>query len=486
MHIVSYRGPGMAGGVSAALARAWDTNLGSGTQWWHLKHHELNVASGPDAPANYVADIPAEVIEGHYRFCNEFLWPVMHDLAELARFVPQDYYYYQTFNHTLGWCILRAHAEDPQADFFVQDYQMALLPQFMRANAGFRSVVFWHIPWPKSVREDHAPYVAAIARGLLNAQALGFHTEEYAENFLNFVQQHCSEYGCDRESLVAYQKDSVQPAFAAGGGYALHNIRVGRQSSEMYRHATRMIVAPLGIDFDHWSSLSAQQDNTVWHPALVRTPFVLSVDRADYTKGVSNRIRAVDRFFESHPEWIGKIVFAQVCGKTRAGLDPFENYWNESRALHHELTARWSTDTWQPLLWIEKSFSTPELALAYRTAAAMLVNPVRDGLNLTAKEYVACQGKRPGVLVLSQGAGAWHELGSHSVEARPDDSIQMADAIHQSLSMSSHERAWRMAILKERVRSNTLNKWWHRFDTLLERRIKQIPSRVVNYLRETS
>ena len=485
MHIVSYRGPGMAGGVSAALARAWDTNLGSGALWWHLHEHELNVASGPDTPADNVAHVPAEVIEGHYRFCNEFLWPVMHDLPEYARFVPQDYYYYQTFNHTLGWCILRAHADEQHADFFVQDYQMALLPQFMRANAGFRSVVFWHIPWPKHVREDHVPYITAIARGLLSAHAVGFHTQEYAENFLRFVNENCAEYACDNDGLVAYQKDTLQGAFATGSE-GMSRIRVGKQSVESYRHATKLIVAPLGIDYEHWSTLAARQDNTVWHPALVRTPFVLSVDRADYTKGVSNRIRAIDSFLEQHPEWIGRIVFAQVCGKTRAGLSPFENYWNESRCLYNELTARWATDAWQPLLWIEKSFSSAELALAYRTAAAMLVNPVRDGLNLTAKEYVACQGSRPGVLVLSEGAGAWQELGSHCVEVCPADATQMGDAIHRSLTMDSHERAWRMAILKELVRGNTLSNWWHTFDTLLEGRTKPAPAANLGYLRETS
>jgi trehalose 6-phosphate synthase/phosphatase len=182
-------------------------------------------------------------------------------------------------------------------------------------------------------------------------------------------------------------------------------------------------------------------------------------------------MRAIDMFFERHPQWIGKIVFAQISGKTRPGLHAFDEYWQECRQLHHRLTQRWSTDGWEPLLWIEKSYGSAELATIYNSASLMLVNAVRDGLNLTAKEYVGCQSNvNPGVLALSNGTGAWHELGTHCVTLKPSDPLHIADGIATALSMEQYERVWRMTVLKERVRANTLSRWWYTFSSLIERR----------------
>src|SRR6185437_10688169 len=145
MHIVSYRGPGQAGGVSAALARAWDCNLGSGGLWWHVDGSQLNISENTGASATVIANLSEEVIKGHYRFCNDFLWPVMHDLPQYARYVPEDRALYETFNQTYGWCITRAHTDALPSNYFVQDYQLALLPAFLNDNAGLRALLFWHI-----------------------------------------------------------------------------------------------------------------------------------------------------------------------------------------------------------------------------------------------------------------------------------------------------------------------------------------------------
>jgi trehalose 6-phosphate synthase len=209
------------------------------------------------------------------------------------------------------------------------------------------------------------------------------------------------------------------------------------------------------------------------HPVLAKTPFILSVDRADYTKGVIDRIKAIDCLLENHPEWAGRIVFAQICGKTRTGLQSFDGYWDDSHRLYKELCEKWGSESWQPLIWIESSFSSAELAKIYRSAEAMLVNAVRDGLNLTAKEFVACQDQRAGVLALSKGTGAYYELGSHTVNVEPGNVRQIADSIHSGLMMGAHERAWRMAMLKDKVKSNSLSGWWYRFSQLMQNRPEQ-------------
>ncbi len=464
MHIVSYRGPGMAGGVSAALARAWESNLGSGGMWWYLAEDQLNMTAGPDSPVKTLADLPAEVIKGHYRFCNEFLWPIMHDLPQYCNFVPEDRAYYDTFNQTLGWCIIRGFTQDLPKDFFVQDYQLALLPAFLSANGGFRSMVFWHIPWPKNVEPQHVRQIVDIAKGLLSATAVGFHTEEYAQNFFNFVDEYLPQYSSSRDNMVIWSETLVGTSAERRAAHSA--IRVAARPPMPRTQLTRLVVAPLGIDFDHWSSLSSHPLGN-WHPLLAKTPFILSVDRADYTKGVIDRIHAIDALLTEHPEWIGRIAFAQICGKTRTGLESFDSYWDECQSLNRRLQQKYSTESWQPMIWLESSYTSAELAKIYRSADMMLVNAVRDGLNLTAKEFVACQDQRAGVLALSRGTGAYDELGSHTVNLDPGNSRQIAQSIHQGLMMGSHERAWRMAMLKEKVKSNSLSGWWYTFARLL-------------------
>lgn len=470
MHIVSYRGPGQAGGVSAALARAWDCNLGSGGLWWHVDGSQLNISENTGAPASAIANLSEEVIKGHYRFCNDFLWPVMHDLPQHARYVPEDRALYETFNQTYGWCIIRGHAEALPSNYFVQDYQLALLPAFLKDNAGFRALLFWHIPWPQNVPAEYVPVVASIVRGMLGAEAIGFHTQEYANNFLNFVKEKMPEYRIDRDSLCIWPDYERVRRVANARWSPAERFRPNRPQPIQSTSLTRLLVAPLGIDFDHWTALAARQQSSLWHPALARMPFVLSVDRADYTKGVTDRIRAIDLLLERHPEWVGNIVFAQVCGKTRPGLDAFDGYWHECQRLYNALQERWSYGSWQPLVWLEKSFSSAELSVAYRSADVMLVNAVRDGLNLTAKEFVACQSNAsPGVLALSSGTGAWQELGKHAVTLEPGNSFQIAENIHQALAMDEHERKWRMTMLKDCVKANTLSRWWYTFASLMNR-----------------
>jgi trehalose 6-phosphate synthase len=470
----------MAGGVSAALARAWESNLGTGGQWWHICNDELKAAPDPRSEAVHVANIPDEVIKGHYRYCNEFLWPVMHDLPQYVNYVPEDRAYYETFNNTLGWCLIRAFQPDYPRDYFVQDYQLTMLPAFLKDNAGFRSMIFWHIPWPKHVAPEHVPHVVSVVRGMLGASAVGFHTDEYAENFLKFVGEHLPEYSTSTESMAIWSNETVLTSTLTNLRRLsqVATVRGARnqppsQAPATRSHLTRLVVAPLGIDFDHWQNMASSPLGENWHPVLAKTPFILSVDRADYTKGVVDRIQAIDCLLTNHPEWKERIVFAQICGKTRTGLASFDGYWDDCQRLYKELCDKHGNEHWKPLHWIEASFTHADLAKVYRSAEAMLVNAVRDGLNLTAKEFVACQDQRAGVLALSKGTGAWYELGSHTVNVEPGNCDQIADSIHQALMMSSHERQWRMAMLKEKVRSNSLSGWWYQFSRLLQNRPEQ-------------
>jgi trehalose 6-phosphate synthase len=165
------------------------------------------------------------------------------------------------------------------------------------------------------------------------------------------------------------------------------------------------------------------------------------------------------------------VTFAQVCGRTRAGLGSYDLYWQKCRDAADKLIYKWHSGDWDPLIWIDTPLSPAQLAHLYQDAPIMLVNPLKDGLNLTAKEYVACQtGDEPGVLALSPGAGCWHELGDFSVPIDALDPHQIAEAIHRSLSMEKSERAMRMELANERLQANTIDHWWDRFQKIMEKR----------------
>ncbi len=452
----------MAGGVSSSLSRSWD-GYGSKAKWWHLQDRELKVAPGADGELFSFALISEELSQGHYHYCNEFLWPVMHDLPQYARYLPSHREQYHRFNEIVSRSIAQASTPNRLSHFFVQDYQLALMPQFLRRSGLGCSTVFWHIPWPQSVRKEHVTPIIQIAKGLLAAKIIGFHVQAYCDNFMRFVSEHLPEYAIDPMAMsIRYKGSSFARKTDIPRDFAAHE----RAHLTWNSRAAQLVVAPLGLDFQHWSSMADSGKAAFWLPLFQRKPYILSVDRADYTKGVSERLRAINCFFEKYPQWRGEVSFVQICGRSRSGISAFDNYWQECKQLERQLVERWQTAAWSPSLWLESTFSAEQLSLLYRNAAIMLVNPLKDGLNLTAKEFVACQGQKPGVLALARGAGAWQELHGGALEVVPTDLEQMSDAIARGLSMKKSEKLNRMKILTSSVRANRLEDWWRRFSTI--------------------
>ncbi|MBX9687579.1 MAG: trehalose-6-phosphate synthase [Candidatus Obscuribacterales bacterium] len=466
MDILSYRGPGVAGGVSSGLASAWHQNASSSSRWWYVKNRTLEVLAAQDADSRLVALIPETVKQGHYAFCNEFLWPLMHDLPQHISFSQENYEHYKAFNRLLSE-YLYLHSRN-RNEFFVQDYQMSLLPQWLNIY-GHKSVIFWHIPWPKQVADEHKGIINEIVRGLLGAAAIGFHTQEYATNFQNYINDNLSDYQLDSNSFTV----EPIPEEARDSGKRRLNRRE-RGASRLLSgrsHKCKIVVHPLGIEIDYWhklaeDSLSSPQTNEL--RSLANKTFILSVDRCDYTKSVKERFLIIDRFFEVHPEWLGSVSFAQVCGRSRPGLEQFDAYWQACRALAGAVNNRWRQDNWQPISWIEGGLNSLELAYLYRHAQAMIVNPVRDGLNLTAKEFVACQDGQPGVLLLSQGAGVHAELGHLALPADPEKQEQTVQSIARALCMPLKERQIRTLRMKSTLANNQLSDWWETFSSLTE------------------
>lgn len=430
--MLSYRGPCAPGGVSNALTRIHQ-RLENSLDWWYLNGNDLQRRSS--RLDQTISSIDETMRINHYRYCNNFLWPVLHDLHLLANYSDSERECYNRFNATVAaW--LREYPGASQG-CFVNDYQFALVPNLLLGRE--RSNVFWHIPWPKHVREEHIDALTEIAVGLLGGSVIGFHTREYLDNFIQFVGINLKQFEIDLGS------DSIA-------------LRSGKLS---LIRTTQLVVAPLGLDDRCWRELARRKvcDPGVGQPI----PYVLSVDRCDYTKGVVERLDAIDWFFEHHPQWQKKVYFLQIGSRSREGLPEFDRYWQLCHERADAIKLRWATDDWQPLVWIETPKYAEELASLYAGAEVMLVNPLRDGLNLTAKEFVACQSSRPGILALSSDAGVWQEFKDGCVTVEPRDSSLFASTIAQCLEMSETEKYRRSYVLRQRLESNTIWDWWRNF-----------------------
>ena len=459
MKIISYRGPSSAGGLSTAVGQAWREYSNAADLWCHMEKNGMQVLSHT-AEQQFETNLPQELIDGHYQYCNEFLWPIMHDLEEHATYIPEHKRQYEQLNGMISQA-----ASKPLLDssYFIHDYHFAVLPNLLKQNNQARSALFWHIPWPETIINwSYIMPLADVARGMLGANIIGFHTKEYARRFMKFVEYNLPQFICDWDKMLVKKSSRSR----------------NKSGDTATEEATEIVVAPVGIDYTYWSSLANQMDESSLSPCG-GLPYVFSVDRVDYTKAVHKRLQAIDYFFERFPQWLEKVTFVQACGRTRPGISAFDNYWDQCQQLKTKIEDKWSNSHWSPLAWLEPSLSAKQLAQIYRNAAVMLVNPVKDGLNLTAKEYIACQGSEPGVLALSPGAGAWHELGHYCLPVHPQQHEQMAQSIHKALSLGSSEKKLRMNLLSDKVQANNLSDWWYSMTSKLERQTAKQSVRLI-------
>ncbi len=432
MDIVSYRGEGAGGGVSSALKAAVDNFADSQSRWWFLEENDLSCLQGKNKP-QVVSCLENDLVQGHYRYCNEFIWPLMHDLPQFAVYHEGDRTLYKEFNRRISNSLQNAGCCN--LDLFVHDYQFALLPGLLKAS---KMSLFWHIPWPRQVSHHFSEQITELCENMLECSKIGFHTSEYAVNFILFVLEFLPNFKVDLDNLIVKNRKN--------------------------KKCTQILVRPLGLDLKFWKGAQSEQKLSI---ELPDTPFILSVDRADYTKGIMQRLETIDNFFRTMPEYLGKMAFVQVCQKTRPGLRAFDNYWDDCRDYADEILNRFSSPNWKPLYWHTKPVTQKELSCLYRKASIMLVNPVRDGLNLTAKEYVASLDANTdsgaGVLMLSTGAGVFDELGGEAIAVNPKSSKDMVESLRYSLKLPGAKRQRRINSMKRQLQTNSLEKWWQDF-----------------------
>jgi trehalose 6-phosphate synthase len=367
-------------------------------------------------------------------FANRALWPLCHSMEDRCRFRPEEWQAYQRVNRRFA----RAISEEMSAKnvVWIHDYHLALTPSYIRKTGSNVNIAcFWHIPFPDCETFSLLPWRKEILRGLLSSGFIGFHIRRYAVNFMRSVKQEFPDAVVDEESGI---------------------IRLGR-------HKTRVCAVPLGIDFDIWDQ-RAKASRTVEAMRRIRSEvqveyLALGVDRLDYTKGVLERAQAVERLLERNPSLVGRFAFLQICVPTRVGVGEYREYAARVDREVERINARFRQPGWQPFFTEKRLVPQNDLAAYYRAADVACVTPLRDGMNLVAKEFVASQIEGTGRLVLSRFAGAAEELSSGAILVDPSDPTQTAVAIERALTQNPDEAFERMTGMRHRVRSRDLS-WW--------------------------
>ena len=369
-------------------------------------------------------------------FCNKTVWPLFHYFPTLTVYEEPMWEVYQEVNRR--FCEVLAGLLQPGDVVWIHDYHFMLLPAMLRKCCPDNSIGFFlHIPFPayEVFRMLPRKWAAELVEGLLGADVVGFHTVDYVRHFLTSVLR-----------LTGNQ----------------HQIgRIMYQNREI-----RVDAFPIGIDFDRYYGTAClgkiRREAEVIRRKLVLQKAILSVDRLDYTKGIAKRLRAYELFLEQHPEWHQKVVMLLLVVPSRIGVDRYQDMRREIDELVGHINGRFGDIGWTPIAYLYKNLGLQALSSLYSAADVALVTPLRDGMNLVAKEFVASRTKDDGVLILSEMAGAAREL-PEALIINPNSRVEMAEAIQQALVMSKKEQAVRIAAMRESVKKFDVHRWGKNF-----------------------
>lgn len=372
----------------------------------------------------------------YYGFANEVLWPLCHVVFTRPRFDLTDWTAYRRVNEKFAQAIL-AEIQGESAVVWIQDYHFALLPWLLKkARPDLRVAQFWHIPWPNPEAFRICPWKQEILWGLLANDVLGFHIRYHCDNFLATVEREL-EVRVDRERSSVFHHDGIETLvrpFPISTDFAGLSRQV--ESEEVRAEARRLQATP----------------------ELCGRRICLGLDRLDYTKGIPERLRAVDRLFSKYPEYRKQVVFIQAGPESRAHIKRYKELSEEVAGLVEEINRRHGSDDWKPILLLRQHLSLPRVLALYRLAEVCVVSSLHDGMNLVAKEYLAAVNDENGMLVLSRFTGAAREL-SQALLINPYDIETFADTLATALAMDGRERISRMRALRATVEGNNIYRW---------------------------
>jgi trehalose 6-phosphate synthase len=381
-------------------------------------------------------------IERYYwGFSNGTLWPLLHDLLGYCKFDLKDWQTYVSVNKKFAGVIASQLRENDIV--WIHDYQLSMVGHFLKkAKVRLPLTYFHHIPFPSLDLLRRLPWKMEYTKALLSFDLLGFQTLRDRKNFVNTVTSLIPEATILRRqrnfTLIRYRQRVIQ-----------------------VRHL------PISIDFNEFNDAAYSREvlDAAWylHENLQERQLMLGVDRLDYTKGIPERFLAFERALEKYPELKHKISLLQVVVPSRT-LDPdYQSLKEQLDQMTGRINSRFGRSGWIPIHYIFRSLDKTQLVAHYRTSEIAFITPLRDGMNLVAKEYCACSVDDNGVLILSEFAGAADQLGEKALLVNPYDIEKTADTIYQAFTMPFEERQQRMQWLRNQVKKNDVYRWLRSF-----------------------
>ncbi len=411
---------------------------GSGNADFEVTDRDDGVRVPPERPSYRLRRVrlSTDEVQGYYTgFANESLWPLCHLRLEHFAYDPRQWEEYRRVNRKFAKAVAQ-EAGGEKATVWLHDYHLAQVPALLRSERRLRLHQFWHIPWPHPAMLDALPVAPALVRGLLGNHLLGFQTESAVVNFLASVA-----------------------AFVPGAKVN------DRRASVRHRNRTTLVRAyPISIDVAAFERLAARPEVQAEARALRRRllpqkgHLFLGVDRMDYTKGIPRRLEAFAAMLELHPDLGGRIAYLQIAPASRSEIPAYRALERRVVAAVEAINQRFGRKGWVPVHLQRTNLDAAGLAACYEAADVCVVSSLMDGMNLVAKEYVACQRDGSGVLVLSQFTGASEELRG-ALLINPYDAQGSARTMFQAMTMHPRARALRMAVMRRHLHRHTVHDW---------------------------
>lgn len=425
---------GLATGLSGPHERSGGLWIGWPGEVWKLNEGQRQELDRRLRAQNIVpVALTASEIERYYDgFSNGVLWPLCHYLLDHLPLDAKGWNSYRRVNERFADAVVEHYR--PGDRIWVHDYQLMLLPALLRERLPDATIGFFlHIPFPSSEVFRLLPWRDALLQGMLGASLVGFHTEAYAAHFRSSSR------------VVGARSDGTDLVFG--------------------ERRVRTAAFPMGIDFDRFDARAREPA----HPGAVSMltvgegqKLLVGVDRLDYTKGIPRRLLTFERLLEREPSLRGKVRLTQVCVPSREGVGAYRDFRRLVEQHVGRINGAYSTLDWVPVHYVYRSLNAAQLVALYRAADVMVVTPLRDGMNLVAKEFVACRTAEDGVLLLSEFAGASDELDG-ALLTNPYDIDGSAAAMKRAIEMSAEEQRERMRRLRARVRSHDVHRWVEEF-----------------------
>jgi trehalose-6-phosphate synthase len=371
----------------------------------------------------------------YYGFANEALWPLCHIVYNRPLFRESNWNTYKKVNESFANNVLK-EVKGRKSFIFIQDYQLALVAKTIKAsNEKIITAQFWHIPWPNPEAFRICPWQTEILEGLLANDLLGFHIRYHCINFMDTVARAL-------EARVDYDRMEITYS----------------------NHKTAIRPFPISVDFEE-ISLSAQtkevteEINRIKGKIGLRDEIIgVGIERFDYTKGIPDRFRAIDRFFENNPQYLKKMVFIQAGVPSRVHIEAYKALNKEIDNLVEQINWKYSADWWKPIVLWRENLPTLTLQALRLMADFCIVSSLHDGMNLVAKEFVASRNDEKGVLILSPFTGSSREL-TDALLVNPYATDHFAEALKTAIEMPVDEQQNRMRKMRNIVKENNVYKW---------------------------